>query len=167
MAKRRKILLGLCGMFGVVILAASILFLPLSNTVSYHNNALRQCLSQDMEIQIQCRSSRDPGTFSKTVEVTERDRQTWLLDRFMLDRLSWQLGGSHGCHGHLLITVKTPKHTYRFQYDHGIGIYPITNGSPYRRFGFLDMEPSVCEELNQYFRSIGFSDEDLGIGGNL
>jgi len=144
---------------GVVILA-SLCFAP-SSGVSLHNSILRQCRSQDIEIKIQCRSSVDRGAFSKTVKVTEKHRQEWLLSRFMINRAPLFSGGVHACYGHLVITITTPDATHSIRYDHGNGIYPITDGA--RRTGFIDLESSVCAELNQYFRSVGFSDAELGI----
>ncbi len=145
--------------FGLILLAVS-RSRP-SPGVAYHNGVLQQCLSEEVEILIKCKDPSTREAFSKTVSVTEKDRTVWLLDHLRINRPPAKEGMFHHCRGHLVIEIKTPEHTHTTQYDHGEGIYPISDGT--HRVGFALLEQAACSELNEYFRSLGFTDEDLGI----
>jgi hypothetical protein len=129
----------------------------------HHNRILRECMEQDIEIVVQRNPElhrRTAPQKTKSVTITDPKRKIWLLKRFLI---YWAPLGEafHGCSGQLTIIVKTPTHTYYLPYDHGCGTYPISDRS--HRSGFVDLNESVCMELNNFFRSIGFSNEDLGI----
>lgn len=162
MKRRRGIIIVACSMLGVSGLALlAVRYGRTSPGIAHHNSVLEQCLSLDVEIQIKCKDARNPETFSKMVAVAGKERTAWLLDRIRINEPPEEEGLAHSCRGHLVITIKTSEYTHQVQYDHGIGIYPISDGT--YSVGFVDLEPSVCSELNEYFRSLGFTNEELGI----
>ena len=46
-------------------------------------------------------------------------------------------------------------------YDHGEGIYPIRPEG--HLTGFMDLSEGARSRLNDYFNSLGYDEEDLGI----
>jgi len=162
MKRKRGIIIVACGMLGVSSLALLVVrYGPISPGIAYHNSVLEQCLSRDVEIQIKCKDAGNPETFSKMVEATGKERAAWLLEHLRINKPPREEGLAHACKGHLVITIKTSENTHNVQYDHGKGIYPITDGT--HSVGFVDLEQSICSQLNEYFRSLGFTDEELGI----
>lgn len=167
MKKRSKTLLWLFALGAVATgLGIGVRWYSGHTTIRYHNQCLR--LAQDAALRIDVTSigtDIEPVTIinkpSRKVTVTDRAEISQLLQKFRLPWYTLDPGVGHECAGNLRIRIVMPDaHDYHFQYDHGVGIYPIHDGNRYS--GFVYLPPGNCAFLNQYFRSLGYDADEIG-----
>lgn len=127
---------------------------------AYHNACIERAMTSAVEIEIRHKAWQSPDHVPRIVTIKDRKRIMWLLDRLRLPPSLHIEGQFHKCGGHLAVTIRTEDDAFHLSYDHGDGMYPISRGRPP---GFVDMDPRICGELNEYFQSIGFTEEELGI----
>jgi hypothetical protein len=140
-----------------------IYFMMFSGGINHHNSCIQDGINNSVEIQIKCKAITSLNTTPKTVSITDKDKIKWVLGRLRINQ-PFSLGlrvKHHACGGHLTIVIRAPNREYFLNYDHGNGIYPIDENE--YDIGFIDLDQAVCSELNEYFLSLGFTKNDLGI----
>ncbi len=126
-----------------------------------HNEILKNAMVDGTIIEIKCIARIDGNASEKVVKVTDYRKIKWLLTNFQLPAKVTFTRSVHACIGHLRITIYTAARTYVFRYDHGFGQYPISFDG--RHTSYVHMDPKICNKLNQYFKSLGFTDKEIGI----
>lgn len=128
-------------------------FTPSVRATAFHNAAIQQGEHEATQVNIQCTAA-----ISADYNPDEID---WLLEQLRLPQQFTSAGSFHDCSGHLAISIVTPGKTYSLNYDHGNGMYPITEDGS--KWGFIEMAPETCSQLNSHFQSKGFDKLEIGI----
>lgn len=135
--------------------------------IAYHNACLRSAIGTATSIELSLVPQYDRAGWiippAPPVVVTQGAEIDRVLRHFQLPWHQRASGLFHECAGLLRVKITLPgsaRHTVR--YDHGNGIYSISrrDDSP----GFCDLPEAACRDLNRYFHSLGYSNNDLGIG---
>ena len=145
----------------LVIAAIALLYLRNYCRTSYHNNCIAESRDCATEIQIKCKAFMKDNDQPKLVILRDKEQILFLLNRFKLPYPRTMLQTLHQCEGNLAITIISNGSKFTFSYDHGNGIYPISTHSD--RDGFYHLDPLICSELNAFFKSLGFTDMEIGI----
>ena len=134
--------------------------------IARHNAALESAIGQAarVEITVTPRLAQDGYLLpaEPPVVITDRSGIDRMLGHFKLPWHQRATGLFHKCAGHLRLRIVMPDSTeHLVRYDHGNGIYPIAKKDEFP--GFCHLPEDACTFLNGYFRSLGYSAEDLGI----
>lgn len=158
MTKRRKLLVATVSAMVVLVLALlTLLLVPGYRGIAYHNQCIDQAESAATRIDVKSKTTN--GDAHKTVAITEPDQVRWLLCRLRLPPQPLASRTFHACAGNLAVSITTPAETYSLSYDHGNGMSPIFRERDV--LGFITMDQTVCAELNSYFESLGFSQQEI------
>lgn len=168
----------------IVLILVAVVYLqfPISNAIKnhqairYHNACIEKAISTATSIEI---SSVSPvgseGEFIRRVELTDRDKIKWLLERFKLPpQVKFSSPFYHMCRGNIKLTIlydSTEEHFMGF--DHGWIMMPIVNtnivyyefSDGYKMYGpgSMEFKTGVCVELHEFLKELGFSEDEIGI----
>ncbi|MAE59962.1 MAG: hypothetical protein CMJ49_01245 [Planctomycetaceae bacterium] len=133
--------------------------------IAYHNQCIEKAKAEGTTIHVSYKGwiEGNVSDVPRTAAITDPQDVDWILQRFVLPGPEPEFVAVHECEGNLAVSIRTTSETYSLSYDHGNGMYPINQHGGLG--GFIHMNRRVCAELNEYFLSIGFTREEIGIWG--
>ena len=144
----------------LILFAVILMYVTNYLDIAYHNECLKSALDDVTRIHIENKAI-DPAMQTKSYTINEKEEMIWLIKRLSLKQTFSGKITTHACIGHLSINIITKNNNFLLSYDHGKGMYPIARKG--KSPSFVYMESDICKELNKYFMSVGFSEEEIGI----
>jgi hypothetical protein len=143
-----------------ILIAVAPMFVTNYLDIAYNNECLQSALDDVTSIHIENKVI-DPAKKRKSYTINEKEEMIWLIKRLRLKQTFSGKITTHPCIGHLSINIITKNNIFLLSYDHGSGMYPIARKG--KSPSFVDMDTDICKEINKYFMSVGFSEEEIGI----